>query len=175
MMYSSHLTDFGLREIRLVPYGLQACHFYDGAEDLEGTLVQYFAAGLRKRERIWIMAAPPESDARQRWSAKSGVDLEAEQRRGALIFKDYSEWYSAADGLKGVDVVRSWLAEEKQALADGFNGLRISGNPASSPANRGRCSLLDVARCHDCIVDGSDQGWQVLSPETGRSVGSCAV
>jgi hypothetical protein len=30
--------------------------------------------------------------------------------------------------LKGLDVIQFWLEEEERALAEGYNGLRITGN-----------------------------------------------
>jgi two-component system, sensor histidine kinase PdtaS len=55
-----------------------------------------------------------------------GVDEALEG--GALRILDYDQWYQRAAHLKGLEVVQLWLDEEEQALADGYNGLRITGN-----------------------------------------------
>jgi hypothetical protein len=52
---------------------------------------------------------------------------------------DFDEWYASSGRLEGVDVVEAWLHEEECALAEGYAGLRISGNmsfltPADWPA-----------------------------------------
>ena len=130
MSSASHLTNLGLRDIGVVPYGLHACHFYEGAADLEDVLVKYFAAGLRNRERCFWVTAEPINSARARSALqKAGFDVAAEEHNGALFIKDYAEWYLDAAGLKqGADIVKLWVAEEERALALGFAGLRISGN-----------------------------------------------
>jgi hypothetical protein len=117
------------------------------------------------------------------------------------MIKDYSEWYSAADTSTDVDVVGSWLVEEQRALAEGFNGLRIAGNPSfltrdswsmfmgsetnldealegrrilalcTYPRPLGASDMLDVAQCHDCALERVDQGWHVVSPGSRQSVG----
>jgi hypothetical protein len=123
------LTDFGLPGIRHVPYGVHFCNFYRSREELVAALVPYFRAGLQARERcLWITAEPlPAVQAIAELRA-AGIDAEAEIRRGALVVRDYSDWYAEAEALKGADVVDLWLAEEQRALADGYAGLRITGN-----------------------------------------------
>ena len=54
--------------------------------------------------------------------------MDAAIRSGALTIRDYSEWYTAAEGLKSNQVAQLWLDEEQRALAQGYNGLRITGN-----------------------------------------------
>lgn len=75
--------------------------------------------------------SPPSRSPRRARSAlqKAGFDVAAEEHDGALVIKDYAEWYVDAARLKpGADIVKLWLAEEERAIALGFNGLRISGN-----------------------------------------------
>lgn len=125
----SNLTACGLPGIREIPYGVHMCHFYEGAEDLAGILVPYFAAGLRAKERcIWIAADPLPAAQAQAALSKVYPAAEEAMRQGALVIRDFSQWYVEAGSLKGKDVVELWLAEERRALAGGSNGLRITGN-----------------------------------------------
>jgi len=124
-----NLTHCGLPGIDLVPVGMHACHFYSNREQLVGAVVPYIAAGLRANERcIWITAPPlPARKAEEALRAEcDGVDgaLAAD----ALTIVDFDEWYASCEGLKGLDVVRLWLESEERALADGYKGLRITGN-----------------------------------------------
>lgn len=125
----SSFTDCGLPGIKDIPYGVHMCHFYEGREDLAAALVPYFAAGLRNNERcIWITAEPLlAADARLELG-KAGFDVDALTTKGALTIRDYSEWYAEAESLKGNQVIDLWLAEERRALAEGYSGLRITGN-----------------------------------------------
>jgi len=126
----SHLlTDCGLPGIRAIPYGVHMCHFYERREDLVAALVPFFIAGLRSHERcIWITAQPlSAADARQALR-DAGFDADAAIAAGALTVRDFSEWYAEKENLKGNQVVELWLAEEQRALAEGYRGLRITGN-----------------------------------------------
>ena len=122
-------TDCGLPGITRIPYGVHMCHFFERREELASALVPYFAAGLRARERcIWITSDPlGAADARTELS-RSGTDARAAEAAGALILRDFSDWYAEAGALRGTDVVRLWLDEERRALEAGYRGLRITGN-----------------------------------------------
>lgn len=128
MSAHSHLTDCGLPGILKIPYGLHACHFYPNRAELIDALVPFFLAGLYNREKcLWITAPPlPAAEGRaalrQAWS---GVDKASAQ--GALRVVDFNDWY----GNNEVDptrVVEAWLKEEEQAVAEGYRGLRLTGN-----------------------------------------------
>ncbi|HUQ76601.1 MAG TPA: MEDS domain-containing protein, partial [Burkholderiales bacterium] len=124
-----HFADCGLPGIKLLPYGVHMCHFYNGAEDLAEALVPYFTAGLRGNERcIWITATPLPAAQAKLALAKAGLDVDAAVRKGSLVVRDYSEWYAELGSLKGNAVVELWLEEEQKALAAGYAGLRITGN-----------------------------------------------
>jgi hypothetical protein len=122
-------TQCGLRGIDRVPYGVHACHFYSNRDDLVATLVPYFVAGLRNNERcLWVAAPPlPAREAiralRAAWPA-----VDDALASNALRILDHEHWYADSQGLKGLDVVQLWLQEEERALADGYAGLRITGN-----------------------------------------------
>lgn len=124
-----HITRCGLPAIDRVPYGMHACHFYRDRDQLVAALVPYFLAGLHGNERCLWVTAPPLSagEALQVLRAAWGGADDA-VRIGALRIIDYDEWYATVGQLKGLDVVELWLEEEERALADGYAGLRISGN-----------------------------------------------
>ena len=124
-----HITDCGLPGIKDIPYGVHMCNFYRSREELAAALVPYFSAGLRANERcIWITAEPLLATDAKALLAATGFDVEAAIASGALVIRDYSDWYAHAGGLKGNEVVDLWLAEEARALAAGYAGLRITGN-----------------------------------------------
>jgi hypothetical protein len=122
-------TNCGLPGVEDIPYGIHMCHFYRARGDLVEALVPFFIAGLRNNERcIWITAEPLlAADARLELR-NGGLDVEAAIRLGALSVRDYSEWYTAAEGLTSRQVAALWLDEERRALAEGYAGLRITGN-----------------------------------------------
>jgi hypothetical protein len=93
--------------------------------------------------------------------------------------------------LKGLDVIQFWLEEEERALAEGYNGLRITGNtsfltPGDWPtfmeyeqalsarstagassrfaATRGRgAQTSEVMHAHHCAFERPDTDWQVIA------------
>ena len=124
-----HFTESGLRGIDNLPFGMHACHFYAGREQLVAALVPYFVAGLRNNERcLWIAAPPlPARDAAEALRAAfHGVDDAF--TAGAIRILDFDEWYASRSQESECDVVELWLQEEERALAEGYNGLRITGN-----------------------------------------------
>ena len=129
MSASRHMTECGLQGIKEIPYGIHMCHFYEGAEDLASALVPYFAAGLRNNERcIWIAAEPLGATLAKITARNAGMDVDAAMHRGSLKIIDHDDWYSEAGTLKGEETVKVWLDEERRALAQGYSGLRITGN-----------------------------------------------
>jgi len=124
-----HYTHCGLAGIDRVPFGMHACHFYSNSDQLLAALLPYLVEGLRGNERcLWVTAPPlPAREAVQALRvAWDRVDDAIEA--GALRILDFDQWYTSAAGLNGLDVVRLWLEEEERALAEGYNGLRITGN-----------------------------------------------
>ena len=126
---TSHLTRCGLPGIDVVPFGTHACHFYRDRDQLIEALVPYFIAGLTENERcLWITSRPVTArDAIEALRAAwSGADDAIQS--GALRIIDFDRWYASASGLVGVEIVDLWLKEEERALAEGYRGLRITGN-----------------------------------------------
>jgi len=124
-----NLTQCGLPGLSTIPYGIHMCHFYEKRTDLADALVPYFAAGLRNNERcIWITADPLDAAAAGSALRDAGVDVDAATRKGSLVIREHSGWYSDSAGMKGAEVVDLWLEEERRALERGYSGLRITGN-----------------------------------------------
>src|SRR5688500_11141182 len=105
------------------------CHFYRDREQLVEALVPFFIAGLHHNERcIWITAQPLEAADAKLELEKAGLNADAAMRSGALTLQDYTEFYVKARGMRSREVAELWLAQEEQALEQGFSGLRITGN-----------------------------------------------
>ena len=133
MTLDAHITDCGLDGIKAIPYGLHMCHFYENRDDLAATLVPYFVAGLQKNERcIWITAEPLDARDAEGLLAHAGLKMPALASKGSLLIRNHSEWYGTGNGhgtsLDAAKVAERWLEEERRALADGYTGLRITGN-----------------------------------------------
>jgi hypothetical protein len=129
MSHGPYFTDGGLPGIDQVPFGMHVRHFYSDRDQLVAALVPYVMAGLRANERcLWVTAPPlPAFQALEALrGAWSGADEAIEA--GALRILDFDQWYASSAGLNGLEVVQLWLQEEERAIAEGYNGLRITGN-----------------------------------------------
>ncbi|HVZ28329.1 MAG TPA: MEDS domain-containing protein [Rhizomicrobium sp.] len=128
-MTHSHVTPCGLPGVGSIPVGMHSCHFYSDRQQLIDALVPYILAGLQAKERCLIIASPPlpardlVRELRQGWDG-----VEEALHAGALRVIDFDRWYLGTTGLKSEDLVQLWLQEEERALAEGYSGLRVSGN-----------------------------------------------
>jgi len=125
----ANLTICGLPGIGHIPYGIHMCHFYRERQDLVEALVPFFIAGLHSNERCtWITADPLNGGEAKLELEKAGVDVDAAIHSGALTIRDYGEFFLEARGMKSRQVAERWLAEEESAVAQGYSGIRITGN-----------------------------------------------
>ena len=125
----SHLTTCGLPGIDSVPFGTHACHFYKDKDALIAALVPYFVAGLRANECcLWVTASPLPADEALQTLRAAWPDVDNAIEAGKLRIIDFDDWYEKAGNLRSQELVRVWLEEEARALAEGYSGLRITGN-----------------------------------------------
>ena len=121
----------GIAAIGPVEWGTHFCHFYRTANDLAETLVPFFKAGLEGDEAcLWVTAEPFHKE--QAIAAlNTAVDrFDRRQAKGQIAVYDHREWQdrhrSTSDGATG----RLWLDAKDAALAQGYRGLRVTGNTA---------------------------------------------
>ncbi|MGE5547644.1 MAG: sensor histidine kinase [Solirubrobacterales bacterium] len=109
--------------------GAHYCHFFEDQADLAEAVLPFIAAGLANNERcLWVTAAPLPRDEATRALAAVAPDLDRRMARGQIEILDHSDWYLAAGGFDAGRVIEAWLAMERDALAAGYAGIRITGN-----------------------------------------------
>jgi hypothetical protein len=119
-------TPSGIRGIGKVPWGTHLCQFYRTREDLVGSIIPYFVAGLKNDEQcMWGAAAPLYADEARRELVKAYPAAERLTREGRIAIFDHHEWYTENPS---ADPVRDLLQAEQQALKAGRKGLRCGGN-----------------------------------------------
>lgn len=124
-----HITECGIPGIGNIPFGIHLCHFYPERQDLVDSLVPYFMAGLRNNERcLWITAPPLPADEARAELAKVLPSLETMIQEERIRIVEATEWYGNIERVDANDLSNRWLEEEEQALAEGYRGLRITGN-----------------------------------------------
>ncbi len=112
-----------------MPWGTHFCHFYDTKGDLLETLVPYFKAGLESNELcVWVLSQPltEQEIADAMRGALSGFDRYLAERRIEML---WDRDFYLNDGT--MDLKRAsagWDEKLNQALARGFEGMRVTGN-----------------------------------------------
>jgi DNA-binding CsgD family transcriptional regulator len=125
----SRLRKSGIRVIGDVPWGTHLCIFYETKEDLLDTAVTYFAAGLKSNEFcVWAVSDPvTEADARD--ALRLAVsDLEQRIEAGQIEILDGSDWYLRGGQFDLKRITSGWSEKLDDALAKGYDGMRVSGN-----------------------------------------------
>jgi len=93
-------------------WGERVCHFYRKDEELPALLVPYFRQGLQQGERcIWLVRGRSE-EARQAIGALGDSQFSPDQ----LEVADADDWGEGDE---------RWIREERRALGQGYEGLRV--------------------------------------------------
>jgi hypothetical protein len=129
-VFSTDKRNSGIALIGDLPWGTHFCQFYKTRKDLLDVLVPYFKAGLGNNEAcVWVTSDfLTEGDAikAMQKSVRGFPDYLAS---GQMEIFPYTDWY-----LKGGDfdlqrTLNMWMEKHDSALARGYAGLRVSGNP----------------------------------------------
>ena len=119
----------GLDIIGDVPWGGHFCQFYSSREDLADILVPYFKAGLENNEYcMWVTSDFLPADHAKALLAKAVKGLEDYIKRGQIEILDYSQWYTKSGTFDAPKVLQGWVEREEQAIRNGFDGLRLTGD-----------------------------------------------
>lgn len=110
-------------------WGSHFCHLYETSQDLIDTLVPFFFAGIAHNEKcIWVTSEPLISADAIAALAQRIPSLPRLLENGQIQIVDYADWYSRASETTSHSLLQVWLDAEVKALADGFSGLRVTGN-----------------------------------------------
>jgi len=113
------------------PWGTHLCQFYRTKEDLFDILVPYFKAGLENNEFcMWVTSEPvDEKEAREVMrGAVPGFDQYL--KTGQIEMVPYREWYLKGGAFNLKRILNAWLDKLEGALAEGYDGMRVTGNAA---------------------------------------------
>jgi CheY-like chemotaxis protein len=121
-------SDSGIEAVGQIPFGSHFCQFYRTKQDLIETLVPFFTAGLRNNELcLWITSEPLLAGEARALMHEAMPDFADYEARGQIEIRDFEDWYQG-ETRTSEEVVQAWIERERQALARGFAGLRLTGN-----------------------------------------------
>jgi hypothetical protein len=101
--------------------------FYDSEEAKQNTLFDYIKQGLEiGQAAIYICSEETPEEIRIAMSEFS-IDVEKYVQTGALSIINYSDFYIKDGKFSIVDVMNSWDNLYEDAISNGFDGLRVTG------------------------------------------------
>ena len=126
---SEELRRTGLEVVGDVPWGTHFCQFYQSGQDLLDILVPYFTAGLKTNEFcMWVTSEPLGVEAARKAMAAALPDFEDYVRRGQIEIVPHTDWYLKGGTFDATRVLNDWVRKLDDALASGYEGLRLTGN-----------------------------------------------
>ena len=111
--------------------GVHFCHFFDTKQDLLDILIPYFQAGLNANELcVWVIFDPlSRQDAVEALRSEMPA-IDERLEAGDILIVSHAEWYLAEGTLDVSLVMKRWHDIHRQALENGYSGLRVNGNEA---------------------------------------------
>jgi len=112
-----------------IPWGTHFCQFYQTKEDLIDILVPYFKAGLENNEFcMWVTSQPLDVQEAKEALRRVIPDLDVYLQKGQIEIIPYTHWYVKDGVFDSNRVLNGWVEKLNQALASGYDGLRLTGN-----------------------------------------------
>jgi len=120
----------GISLIGDLPWGSHFCQFYDTKKDLLDVLVPYFKAGLENNELcVWVTSDFVNEEDAINALKKEVPGFEKCLTNGQIEIFDYADWYLKGGSFDLQRTLDMWMEKHTMALAKGFDGMRVSGNP----------------------------------------------
>jgi PAS domain S-box-containing protein len=128
-MTQSEPRKTGIDGIDDVQWGTHSCYFYETKSDLVETLVRFFKAGLESKEFcVWVLAQALSVEEAADALRQAVPDLDGFLAEGALEIHSHDQWYLGNGQWDSQRVLQSWGKKISQASANGYTGLRVSGD-----------------------------------------------
>ena len=114
-----------------MPWGTHFCQFYKTKEDLIDILVPYFKAGLENNEFcMWITSEPLSEKEAKKAMRETVPNFDRYLKKGQIEIIPHEKWYLIDGAFNIQRVLNSWIDKLDQALAQDYDGLRLTGNTA---------------------------------------------
>jgi hypothetical protein len=122
--------DSGIALVGDLPWGSHFCQFYRTKKDLLDTLIPYFKAGLENNEFcVWVTSDFFTKKDALAALKRSVPGFSEYLRKGQMEIFPYTDWYLKGGKFDLKRTLNMWMEKHDEALARGFSGMRVSGNP----------------------------------------------
>jgi DNA repair protein RadC len=119
----------GISVIDAVPWGTHLCQFYETKQDLLDILVPYFKAGLENNEFcMWITEESFNEEQAKQAMREAMPDFGRCLEGGRIEIVPYTQWYLKDGVFSRRRVLNAWSDKLNQALHNGYDGMRVTGN-----------------------------------------------
>jgi hypothetical protein len=140
-----------------MPWGSHVCQFYNSKEDQIKMLVPYFKQGLENNDAcVWLVGDLTVEEVTVALAA-AVPDLDRYLATGQMQIKHYTELYTNPDGtVKPSDTLcDQFAAMGPTVLANGFRGLRASGNVSWVNNDDAMSRFMDYETKVHCAIQDS--------------------
>ncbi|NLF89713.1 GAF domain-containing protein [Candidatus Bathyarchaeota archaeon] len=120
----------GLDFVGDITWGTHMCQFYQTKQDLLDVLVPYFVDGLKHNEFcVWVTSDFLNTEEAIAALKKALPDFDSYLDRGQIEVFPCTEWYLKEGKFELQRVLNGWVEKHDKAIALGFAGMRVTGNP----------------------------------------------
>jgi PAS domain S-box-containing protein len=118
----------GIDIIGDVSWGTHICLFCEGKSDLLEILVPYFKAGMENNEFCMWVTSPPLNEGEAVEAIRRAMpNFNPYLEKGQMEILPHTGWYCKEGEFNIQVVLNGWIARLDQALAKGYEGLRVAG------------------------------------------------
>jgi MEDS: MEthanogen/methylotroph, DcmR Sensory domain len=127
---SAAKTDSGITFLGDLPWGSHFCQFYQTKKDMLDILIPYFKAGLQNNEFcVWVTSEFLTTEHALKAMKKGVPGFPEYLQKGQVEIFPYTDWYLKGGKFDLQRTLDMWMEKHNQALAKGFAGMRVTGNP----------------------------------------------
>jgi len=121
----------GIRGVGDIPWGAHLCAFYRDRLELQHLCASFLAAGLEQGQYcLWITGLPVEEQQAVKALTEAMPTAQQYLDRKQIEIVPYTEWYVRDGRFDRHAVIRRWEEKAIVAAQEGYEGIRITGNPA---------------------------------------------
>jgi signal transduction histidine kinase len=128
---TGELRKSGIGVVGDISWGSHYCHLYETKQDLIDILVPYFKAGLENNEFcVWVVSDPLNEHEARSALGRAVPALDRHLAAGDIEIHPHSRWYIKNGGFESAQTIDAWKEVIDRAPANGYSGMRGSGNAA---------------------------------------------
>jgi len=124
------MRDSGIWGLGRVPWGTHVSVFYNTSSEMSEVLIPYYRSGLENREKcVWICTGTSGRQKAEESLTRAIPDAKRYIASRQMIVLSHDEFYLDSEGKFCPEkVAKQWKDLIELALAEGYEGLRVSGD-----------------------------------------------